>query len=182
MKILNALAATLVIIGALNWGLVALAEFDLVAEIFGLEFGETNAATRVVYGLVGLAGAYSIWALVCHAPGRSPSPGTRHRHLADASSHPTRKDKERVPNEEAPGSRRVVAIAIAALGPIASARTREQGTIVETAVAAGQFKTLAMLLKRAGLVATLQQAGPYTVLHRRTLPLRECRRRHWRHC
>jgi uncharacterized protein len=64
MKFVNALAATLVIVGALNWGLVALAEFDLVAEIFGLEFGETNAATRVVYGLVGLAGVYSIWALV----------------------------------------------------------------------------------------------------------------------
>jgi hypothetical protein len=63
MKILNAAAATLVIIGALNWGLVALAQFDLVAEVFGLGFGETNAATRVVYGLVGLAGAYSIWAL-----------------------------------------------------------------------------------------------------------------------
>ena len=64
MRLLNALAATLVIVGALNWGLVALAEFDLVAEIFGLEFGETNAATRVVYGLVGLAGIYGIWALV----------------------------------------------------------------------------------------------------------------------
>lgn len=64
MRIVNALAATLVIVGALNWGLVAVAEFDLVAEIFGLEFGETNAATRAVYGLVGLAGAYSIWALV----------------------------------------------------------------------------------------------------------------------
>ena len=57
-------AATLVIVGALNWGLVALAEFDLVAEIFGLEFGETNAATRVIYGLVGIAGAYGLWALV----------------------------------------------------------------------------------------------------------------------
>ena len=57
----------------------------------------------------------------------------------------------------------IAAFAIAALGPAASARPREQGTIVETAVAAGQFKTLAMLLKRAGLVATLQQAGPYTV-------------------
>jgi uncharacterized membrane protein YuzA (DUF378 family) len=66
MRIVNALAATLVIVGALNWGLVALAEFDLVAEIFGLAFGETNAATRVVYGLVGLAGAYSIWALVAN--------------------------------------------------------------------------------------------------------------------
>lgn len=47
-------------IGAINWGLVALAEFDLVAAIFGLEFGETNAATRVVYGLVGLAGLWVI--------------------------------------------------------------------------------------------------------------------------
>ncbi len=64
MKVVNVLAATLVIVGALNWGLVALAEFDLVAEIFGLEFGETNAATRVIYGLVGLAGAYGLWALV----------------------------------------------------------------------------------------------------------------------
>ena len=35
--------------------------------------------------------------------------------------------------------------------------------IVETAVAAGQFKTLTMLLKRAGLVSTLQKPGPYTV-------------------
>ena len=47
-------------IGAVNWGLVALAEFDLVAEIFGLDFGETNAATSVVYALVGLAG---LWVL-----------------------------------------------------------------------------------------------------------------------
>lgn len=63
MRIVNLLAATLVIVGALNWGLVALWEFDLVAELFGLGFGETNAATRVIYGLVGLAGVYSIWAL-----------------------------------------------------------------------------------------------------------------------
>ena len=64
MRIVNALAATLVIVGALNWGLIALARFDLVAEIFGLEFGETNAATRVIYALVGLAGVYGIWALL----------------------------------------------------------------------------------------------------------------------
>ena len=49
-------AGALAIIGALNWGLVAIAEFDLVAEIFGLQFGETNAITRVIYGLVGLSG------------------------------------------------------------------------------------------------------------------------------
>jgi uncharacterized membrane protein YuzA (DUF378 family) len=52
------LAAVLVVVGGLNWGLVAVAKFDLVAWIFGLDFGQTNAATRVVYGLVGLAAVY----------------------------------------------------------------------------------------------------------------------------
>jgi len=56
----DALAAVLVIVGALNWGLVALAEFDLVAALVGLDFGETNAASRLVYGLVGLAAVYQI--------------------------------------------------------------------------------------------------------------------------
>ncbi len=60
MKKLDILAAALVIVGGLNWGLVALAEFDLVAAIVGLEFGETNALSRTVYGLVGLSAAYQI--------------------------------------------------------------------------------------------------------------------------
>ena len=58
MKGLNIGALILVIVGALNWGLVALFEWDLVAEIFGEAFGTTNAITRIVYGLVGLAGIY----------------------------------------------------------------------------------------------------------------------------
>lgn len=59
-------------IGAVNWGLVALAEFDLVAAIFGLEFGQTNAATRVIYGLVGLAGLWVLARLFVRADdGRS---------------------------------------------------------------------------------------------------------------
>jgi uncharacterized surface protein with fasciclin (FAS1) repeats len=57
----------------------------------------------------------------------------------------------------------VALVAVAALGPTASATPRVQGNIVETAVAAGQFNTLTMLLKRAGLVSTLQKPGPYTV-------------------
>ena len=73
MKALNALAATLVIVGGLNWGLVALAEFDLVAWIFGEEFGETNAASRIVYGLVGVAAVYGISQLAT----RPSSTGTR---------------------------------------------------------------------------------------------------------
>jgi uncharacterized membrane protein YuzA (DUF378 family) len=50
----------LVVVGGLNWGLVALAEFDLVAALVGLDFGETNVLSRIVYGLVGLAAVYQI--------------------------------------------------------------------------------------------------------------------------
>ena len=59
MRKLDGAALALVIVGALNWGLVAVAEFDLVATLFGLEFGETNGLTRVVYGLVGLSGIWT---------------------------------------------------------------------------------------------------------------------------
>ena len=58
MKKLDIVAAVLVVVGGLNWGLVAVAKFDLVAALVGLDFGETNAASRVVYGLVGLAAVY----------------------------------------------------------------------------------------------------------------------------
>jgi uncharacterized membrane protein YuzA (DUF378 family) len=59
MKRLNALAAILTIVGGLNWGLVGLFKFDLVAAVFGgMQFGEVNIASRVVYALVGLSAAY----------------------------------------------------------------------------------------------------------------------------
>jgi uncharacterized protein len=59
MKWLNALAAVLTIVGGLNWGLVGLFEFDLVAAVFGgMSFGEVNMASRIVYALVGLSAAY----------------------------------------------------------------------------------------------------------------------------
>jgi uncharacterized membrane protein YuzA (DUF378 family) len=64
MRKLDWLAAVLLVVGGLNWGLVAVAKFDLVAWIFGLDFGETNVATRIVYGLVGLAAVYGIASLV----------------------------------------------------------------------------------------------------------------------
>jgi uncharacterized membrane protein YuzA (DUF378 family) len=60
MKKLDVLAAALLVIGGLNWGLVAVAQFDLVAWLVGLDFGQTNAVSRVVYGLVGLAAVYQI--------------------------------------------------------------------------------------------------------------------------
>ena len=67
MRKLDLLAIALLIVGGLNWGLVALGEFDLVATLFGLDFGETNAASRVVYGLVGLAAVYGIGSLLSSA-------------------------------------------------------------------------------------------------------------------
>jgi uncharacterized membrane protein YuzA (DUF378 family) len=55
-KALNLATLLLVIVGALNWLLVGLFEFDLVATIGGLDFGETNWFTRIVYILVGVSG------------------------------------------------------------------------------------------------------------------------------
>lgn len=64
MKTLDLTAGALLIVGGLNWGLVALAEFDLVAWIFGEDFGTTTAASRIVYGLVGLSAVYAIAAVL----------------------------------------------------------------------------------------------------------------------
>jgi uncharacterized membrane protein YuzA (DUF378 family) len=60
VKKLDIAVAALLIVGGLNWGLVAIAKFDLVAALVGLEFGETNAVSRVIYGLVGAAAVYQI--------------------------------------------------------------------------------------------------------------------------
>ncbi|MEO8075441.1 MAG: DUF378 domain-containing protein, partial [Acidobacteriota bacterium] len=58
MKQIDVVAAVLVVVGALNWGLVGLARVDLVAALFGMRFGEVSPLSGVVYALVGLAGAY----------------------------------------------------------------------------------------------------------------------------
>jgi uncharacterized membrane protein YuzA (DUF378 family) len=58
LKPLDLAALILVIVGALNWALVGLFEFDLVATITGDEFGETNIVSRIVYLLVGAAGVW----------------------------------------------------------------------------------------------------------------------------
>ena len=55
MKILYYIALTLVIIGALNWLLIGLLDFDLVATLFG----EMSMLSRIVYPLVGVSGL--IW-------------------------------------------------------------------------------------------------------------------------
>lgn len=54
---IDRIALILVIIGAINWGCVSLFSLDLVALCFG---GSLSIASRVVYGLVGLAGLWCI--------------------------------------------------------------------------------------------------------------------------
>lgn len=56
MKILYNAALTLVIVGALNWLLIGLFNFDLVATLFGT----MSILSRIVYSLVGLSGIISI--------------------------------------------------------------------------------------------------------------------------
>ena len=58
MKTLKIIALVLVIVGGLNWGLVGLFNFDLVAAIFGA----MSAISRIVYILVGLSAFYLAFA------------------------------------------------------------------------------------------------------------------------
>jgi uncharacterized protein len=54
MRYLNVLALLLVIVGGINWLMVGLLQFDLVAALTGSEFGEVNPISAVIYTLVGL--------------------------------------------------------------------------------------------------------------------------------
>ncbi len=65
MKFLNTLTLALIIVGGLNWGLVGLARFDLVATIFGAG----SALTNIVYTLVGISALFQALRLV--TPARS---------------------------------------------------------------------------------------------------------------
>jgi hypothetical protein len=60
MRTINLATLALLIVGGLNWGLVGLFEFDLVAALFG----EMSALSRTVYGLVGLSALWQIIPLV----------------------------------------------------------------------------------------------------------------------
>lgn len=65
MKSIRFVALLLVVIGALNWGLVGFFQYDLVSDIFG---GMSSAGARVVFSLVGLAGILCI-GMLCRCCG-----------------------------------------------------------------------------------------------------------------
>ena len=56
MKVIDKIALVIMIIGAINWGLIAIFNFDLVAAIFG----DMTILSRIVYGLVGISGLWGI--------------------------------------------------------------------------------------------------------------------------
>lgn len=58
MNLMNKIALALIIVGAINWGLIGLFSFDLVAWIFG--GSQAALGSRIVYGLVGIAGLWCI--------------------------------------------------------------------------------------------------------------------------
>jgi uncharacterized membrane protein YuzA (DUF378 family) len=57
MSTIQRIALILTIIGAINWGLIGFFQFDLVASIFG---GQESTLSRIIYGLVGLAGLINL--------------------------------------------------------------------------------------------------------------------------
>ena len=57
MRTFNAIVLTLIIVGGLNWGLVGLFKFDLVAWIFG---GSDALLARIIYTIIALAGIWCI--------------------------------------------------------------------------------------------------------------------------
>ncbi|WP_338596587.1 DUF378 domain-containing protein [Clostridium baratii] len=56
MKFVDKIALLLVVIGAINWGMIGIFDFDLIAMLFG----HMSMISRIVYSLVGIAGLYSI--------------------------------------------------------------------------------------------------------------------------
>ena len=61
MRTINVIAMALLVIGGLNWLLVGLFSFDLVAAIFGGEVGPRSVLSRIVYVVVGIAALYGLY-------------------------------------------------------------------------------------------------------------------------
>ena len=157
MKQIDVIAAVLVVVGALNWGLIAVARFDLVATLFGMQFGEVSAASASSTG----------WSVCRAVSGR----------VVEARAEPlgaARSDLDSVVRQLATRSRgqkqmkkKLIAGIVAAMAITGAAANMGAATadkdIVDTAIAAGSFKTLVKALQAADLVATLKGAGPFTV-------------------
>jgi uncharacterized membrane protein YuzA (DUF378 family) len=72
------LSTIVLAVGGVNWGLVGLFEYDLVADLFGEEFGTTNTVTRIVYVLVGASALIGLVGLAMAQMGSGWSAPQRH--------------------------------------------------------------------------------------------------------
>lgn len=77
MRTVKLVSLVLVIVGALNWLLVGLFGFDLVAAVTGASFGQTNALSSIVYVLVGIAGLALVPSLFGSAQSAPSAPRAR---------------------------------------------------------------------------------------------------------
>jgi uncharacterized surface protein with fasciclin (FAS1) repeats len=141
MKKLDVVAAVLLVVGGLNWGSIALGGPDFVAGIFGTGSG----LSRLVYGLVGLSALWQAaqWRAIQKRWLTAPV-----------------------------GSFAVAVLTILAMGSLEAQSTQavstvaasaEPATVVDAAIAAGDFKTLVSAVQAADLVPTLSGKGPFTV-------------------
>ena len=163
MKALDVVTGILVIVGALNWGLIGTARFNLVAALFGQggarlgclhPGGNRRGVSGISDGDDARAGARACVIKVSWAwkTFRGPN-GTRRIVMTKSQFH----------------SIVLMFAALAAMAGflalprIVKADEPAKKDIVDTAVAAGNFKTLAAALKAAGLIDTLKGAGQFTV-------------------
>ena len=141
-------------------------------RVFGLEFGETNAVSRIVYGLVGLAAVYAIGVLVAARPLRW-IPARR-----PPARRPRRKDSE------ADDSHHRALVAVVALAVASAGRRGRPGPadIVETAAASGQFKTWPSCCQAPAWSRRSSSRARTPSSRRPTRLSRRCRRRRSTRC
>ena len=77
MSVLQKVSLMLVIVGAVNWGIIGFFQFDLVAAIFG---GQDAALSRIIYGLVGIAGLLNLSLLFPSKPAAATKTSARTNH------------------------------------------------------------------------------------------------------
>ena len=160
MKKLDVIAVSLLVVGGLNWGLVGLAGFDLVALISGAGvFGAKNAVGAFIYVLVGAAALYQAlgwksiqrrWVAVTamvlafsfSGLAQAGSCGSQGTTSGAQGAHPA----------ESTGQWQK-----------AMKDTAVKHDLVDVAVQAGGFQTLVAAVQAAGLVDVLKGKGPFTV-------------------
>jgi len=158
MKKLDILAAILLVVGGLNWGLVALAKFDLVAFLTGAgQFGAVNPLGVIIYALVGAAAIYQAlgWKAIQRRWAHGMAMAAALALLIGGWAQTA--------TAGSCGSDHGGQMKTTAASATGEAKASTSGSIVDVAIQAGTFQTLTAAVKAAGLEETLRGPGPFTV-------------------